>query len=181
MIIKRKPFSELWPNACSCVGFTICAFGQVTLCTVYTLHFCPLVVICLPLGLLKFFLFINSDLLQLVCRSSSTNTASHLLTAVKDFQKWMEPYLAAFWGSFKVLSLQVHSQDIKRTELHYKAFSTCSRPWKTKDAGCLCAFSMLLSLFTGTSYSPLFQFVFIYVAQGQYLSCDFCSIYSRHS
>jgi len=94
-------------------------------------------------------------LLQLICQSSSPNPASHLLTAVKDFQKSMEPHLAAFWGSFTVLSLQVHSQDIKRTELHYKAFSTCSRPWKTKDAGCLCAFSMLLSLFTGTSYSPL--------------------------
>ena len=101
MIIKRKPFSELWPNACSCVGFTMCAFGQVTLCTVYTLHVCPLVVICLPLGLLKFFLFINSDLLQLTCRNSSPNPASQLLTAVKDFQKGMEPYLAAFEGHSK--------------------------------------------------------------------------------
>lgn len=138
-----------------CTLHNNCAFGQVTLCTVYTLHVCLLVVICLPLGLLKFFLFINSDLLQLICRSSSPNPASHLLTAVKDFQKWMEPYLAAFWGSFKVLSLQVHSWDIKRTELHYKPFSTCSRPRKPERCWCLCAFSMLLSLFTGTSYSPL--------------------------
>jgi len=100
MIIKRKPFSELWPNACSCVGFTMCASGQVTLCTVYTLHVCPLVVICLPLGL-NFFLFINSDLLQLTCRNSSPNPASQLLTAVKDFKKGMEPYLAAFEGRSK--------------------------------------------------------------------------------
>ena len=152
MIIKRKPFSELWPNACSCVGFTIimCFWASDIVYCIYS----P----CVPLGcnllapwLIKIF---SLHQLRFAAINMSKQQPKSMLTAVKDFQKWMEPYLAAFWGSFKVLSLQVHSQDIQRTELHYKAFSTCSRPWKTKDAGCLCAFSMLLSLFTGTSYSP---------------------------
>ena len=171
MIIKRKPFSELWPNACSCVGFTMCAFGQVTLCTVYTLHVCPLVVICF---------FFSLHQLRFAAINMSKQQPKSSITTIncsQGFQEGDGTLPGCIWGSFKVLSLQVHSRDIKRTELHYKPFSTCSRPWKTKDAGCLCAFSMLLSLFTGTSYSPLvFQFVFVYVAQGRYLSCDFCSI-----
>ena len=79
---------HVWASQCVLLGKWHCVLYILSMCAPW-------------LSFVFFFLFINSDLLQLTCRNSSPNPASQLLTAVKDFQKGMEPYLAAFEGHSK--------------------------------------------------------------------------------
>ena len=169
MIIKRKPFSELRHNACSCVGFTMCAFGQVTLCTVYTLHVCPLVVICLPLGLFPFYQ------LRFAAINTSNQQPKSSITAINCSLRFQEvDGWNLTWLHLRVIQSIISSGILgtpKGAELHYKPFT--SMPWKPKDAGVY-----VLSVY---SYNYLLilaahlcvWFVFVYVFQMQCLSCDF--------
>jgi len=79
------------------------------------------------------YLYIDSDLLQLIHRSSSPNPVSQLVLGVWDFKTWMEPFLAKVEGHSKYLVFRFTLNASKTAELHYKKCS--SDPWEPEDAG----------------------------------------------